>query len=175
VSQKRLLIGVLAVIVVLGLFLWERSRRSDTRRAATPGTLAPDFSLMQLSGEPLQLSAYRGKVILLDFWATWCEPCEKEIPDFVNLQDKYGQEGLQIIAISMDDSSDPVLDFSRRLKMNYLVVMGNARIGELYGGVLGLPIAFLIARDGRIYMKHIGETDISVFEKEIVALLQRKV
>ena len=174
-SQKRLLIGVLAIFVVVGLYLWERSHHSDAHRSPIPGALAPDFSLCQLNGEPFRLSAYRGEVVLLDFWATWCEPCQEEIPRFVDLQDKYGQQGLQIIGISMDDSSDPVRDFSQRFRMNYPVVMGNAKIGELYGGVLGLPIAFLVGRDGRVYTRHLGATDISVFENEIVTLLQKQV
>jgi thiol-disulfide isomerase/thioredoxin len=111
-------------------------------------------------------------VVLLDFWATWCVPCREEIPHFVELQDKYRDQGLQIIGVSMDDGPEPVLDFYHRFKMNYPVAMGNAKTGELYGGVLGLPIAFVIGRDGRIYAKHIGATDMSVFEKELVSLLQ---
>ena len=110
----------------------------------------------------------------MDFWATWCDPCREEIPRFVDLQNEYGSQGLQIIGVSMDDEPGPVRDFSQRFKMNYPVVIGNARIGEVYGGVLGLPIAFLIGRDGRIYAKHIGATDISVFEGEIVNLLRSK-
>lgn len=150
-----------------------RSRHSGGARSIGTAILAPDFSLPQLNGQPLQLLSYRGKVVLLDFWATWCDPCREEIPHFANLQDKYGPQGLQIIGIAMDDSPDPVRDFYQRFKMNYPVVMGNAQIGELYGGVLGLPIAFLIARDGRIYSKHTGATDFSVFEREIVVLLQK--
>ena len=89
----------------------------------------------------------------------------------MELQDKYREQGLQIIGVSIDDSSEPVRDFSQQFRMNYPVVMGTAKTGELYGGVLGLPIAFLIGRDGRIYAKHIGATDIAVFEKEIAGLL----
>ena len=122
----------------------------------------------------MTLSAYRGKVVLLDFWATWCDPCREEIPRFVDLQSKYGNQGLQIIGVSMDDGPEPVREFYQRFKMNYPVVMGNAKIGEQYGGVLGLPIAFLIGRDGRIQAKHIGATGVSVFEKEIVILLESK-
>jgi thiol-disulfide isomerase/thioredoxin len=124
-----------------------------------------------LSGQQLHLSEYRGKLVLLDFWATWCDPCREEIPHFVELQNRYRDQGLQIVGVSMDDSPEPVRDFYQRFKMNYPVVMGNATTGEHYGGVLGLPIAFLIGRDGRIYSKHIGATDISVFEGEIATLL----
>ena len=127
-----------------------------------------------MSGQQLHLSEYRGKLVLLDFWATWCDPCREEIPHFVELQNTYRDRGLQIVGISMDDGPEPVRDFYQSFKMNYPVVMGNATTGELYGGVLGLPIAFLIGRDGRIYSKHIGATDISVFEGEIATLLRVK-
>ncbi len=119
------------------------------------------------------LSSYRGKVVLLDFWATWCGPCKEEIPHLVDLQNRYGSDGLQIIGISMDDSPDPVREFSQQFKMNYPVVMGNAKTGELYGGILGLPIAFVIGQDGRINSRHIGATNSSVFEKEILTQLRK--
>ena len=92
----------------------------------------------------------------------------------MELQNKYRDHGLQIVGISMDDGPEPVRDFHQHFKMNYPVVMGDATTGELYGGVLGLPMAFLIDRDGRIYSKHIGATDISVFEREITTLLRAK-
>ncbi len=135
---------------------------------------APDFTLPQITGPPLKLSDYRGKIVLLDFWATWCEPCRAEIPHLVDLQNKYGTQGLQIIGVSMDDSPDPVPAFYKQFKMNYPVVMGNAQTGEQYGGVLGLPIAFLIDRQGQIRKKHIGATDAAVFEKEVTNLLAGK-
>jgi peroxiredoxin len=144
---------------------------ADNGSATQEHPLAADFSLPDLNGRQVTLGSYRGKVILLDFWATWCEPCRIEIPQFVYLQDRYRQEGLQIVGVSLDDQEKPVREFYREFKMNYPVVMGNAKLAEKYGGVLGLPIAFVIGRDGRIYHKHIGETPSSVFEKEVTALL----
>jgi len=168
----RMLIAAVAIIGIAAvLFLTHRSN-SHARRSAAPSRFAPDFALPQLDGQELRLSSYRGKVVLLDFWASWCEPCRVETPHLIELQQKYGDRGLQIIGVSMDDSPDPARVFYRQYHMNYPVVMGNAKTGEEYGGVLGLPIAFLIDRDGRIKAKHIGATKPEVFEKDIASLLQ---
>jgi peroxiredoxin len=169
--MKRFAAAFLVLAAIAGFYALQRR---PVRTKSSAQRIAPDFTLPQLSGQPLTLSGYRGKVILLDFWATWCEPCRVETPFFVDLQGKYGSRGLQIIGVSMDDTADPVQGFYQQFKMNYPVVMGNAQIGEEYGGVLGLPIAFLIDRDGRIRSKHMGATDASVFEREVTALLNAK-
>jgi cytochrome c biogenesis protein CcmG, thiol:disulfide interchange protein DsbE len=171
-KNKRIL-GLL-VLLLLGAYIAHRSATHIPVASNTQHHPAPDFTLPQLSGPPLKLSDYHGKIVLLDFWATWCEPCRAEIPHFVELQNKYGNQGLQIIGVSMDDSPDPVPAFYKQFKMNYPVVMGNAQIGEQYGGILGLPIAFLLDRQGQIRFKHMGATDASVFEKEITNLLTEK-
>jgi len=171
VSRKTFLIFIAVIAVASGAYLLLRFPRRNQNATAK---FAPDFSLPQLNGEALALSNYRGKVVLLDFWATWCAPCRDETPHFIDLQSKYGSQGLRIIGISMDDSADPVRDFLRQFKPNYPIVMGNARIGELYGGVLGLPIAFVLDSEGRIVAKHIGPADLPAIEKEIVALLRGK-
>jgi thiol-disulfide isomerase/thioredoxin len=175
--EKAILRALALSLVLAGLYFMLRHHGTlaglrDTQ--VRERSLAPDFSLPDLGGQKLDLSFYRGKVVLLDFWATWCDACREEIPHFVELQNEYGSQGLQIIGVSMDDQPEPVRAFYQRFKINYPVVMGNAKTGELYGGVFGLPIAFLIGRDGRIYSKHMGATDISVFEKEIVNLLGNK-
>lgn len=134
--------------------------------------VAPEFSVTTIDGKKLALSDYRGKVVLLDFWATWCTPCREEIPRFIQLQHKYGADGFQIIGISMDDSAEPVRQFYRDFSMNYPVALGGAKLAELYGGVFGLPIAFLLDRQGHILSKHIGATNPAIFDEEIVHALQ---
>lgn len=172
--KKSVLIALAVLSIAIGIYFYGRLSFSRSRTASSPAhehSVAPDFSLPDLSGQQIRLSTYRGKVVLLDFWATWCVPCREEIPHFIELQRRYAGQGLQIVGISMDDSADPVRDYYARFGMNYPVLMGNAKIGELYGGVLGLPIAFVVGRDGRIYAKHTGATDTSTLEREILPLL----
>ncbi len=175
-KTAKILIAV-AVALLLGAGLYIANQRLvvslSTRHAQAAGDrpLAPNFSLTDLSGQPLNLQDYRGKVVLLDFWATWCGPCRIEIPEFVELQKRYRDQGFSVIGISMDDTVDPVKEFYQQYKMDYPVAMGDAKLAELYGGVLGLPTTMVIGRDGRIYAKHVGLTDVSVFEAEIKELL----
>jgi len=159
--------------VGVGIYSYRHSQGSRPDLAtAKQHRPAPDFTLPLIDGGQLHLSSYRGKVVLLDFWATWCAPCREETPHFVELQQRYGGQGLQIIGVSMDDGTEPVRAFYQQFHMNYPVVMGTADVGAAYGGVLGLPIAFLIDREGHIYAKHIGATDAAVFDKDIATLLQ---
>jgi len=176
VNKGKVLLGaVLSVLLVAGLYLVNRCWIAPAVRSQvnSPGEhpFAPNFSLTDISGKKLSLSDYKGKVVLLDFWATWCGPCRIEIPGFVNLQNRYGSQGLVVIGISMDDGPEPVVEFYRQFRMNYPVAMDNDRLGELYGGILGLPTTFLIGRDSRIYAKHVGATDLALFEEEIKELL----
>ena len=135
---------------------------------------APDFSLTDLQGRKLNLADYRGKVILLDFWATWCVPCQTEIPRFIEWQKKYGDQGFQVIGISMDDDARAARKFVKRYKLNYPVVMGSEKLAKSYGGILGLPANLIVDREGRIVAKHVGETDLAVLEAEIRSQLSEK-
>lgn len=132
---------------------------------------APAFTRNGLDGKPVRLRAYRGKVVLLNFWATWCGPCQVELPRFVAWQQQYGPKGLQVIAISMDDSAEPVRGLVRKLNPDFPVVMGDEKIGTLYGGVLGLPVTFLISRDGKIAERIQGGSDLGAMERHIQRLL----
>jgi peroxiredoxin len=161
-------------LLALGAYLatrhWSRPAEHTRGGIAATHSFAPEFSLTDLSGRKLELSSYRGRVVILDFWATWCEPCRTEIPRFVDLQNKYRDRGLQIIGISLDDEPKPVRGFYQQFKMNYPVAVGDANLAERYGGILGLPVNFVIDRDGRIYGKHAGEVDLPLVEREIQSL-----
>lgn len=135
---------------------------------------APGFVRRNLEGNAVSLRALRGKVVLLNFWATWCAPCLEEMPRFKGWQGRYGPEGFQVIAVSMDDTRDPVRAFVGRLRPSFPVVMGDEKLGNLYGGILGLPVTFLIGRDGRIEARLAGATDMDELEARIHTLLQQK-
>jgi cytochrome c biogenesis protein CcmG/thiol:disulfide interchange protein DsbE len=135
---------------------------------------APAVNLTDLSGQTINFATYKGKVVLVNFWAAWCAPCRDEIPQFIALQNKYGPQGLQAVGISMDDPESTLRDFCQKYKLNYPVVMGSQNIAEEFGGVLGLPTTFLIGRDGRIHTKDVGATDFSSLEHEITALLRAR-
>ncbi len=139
------------------------------RAAGLPA--APSFSLTDIEGRRLDLASYRGKVVLLDFWATWCAPCREVIPRFVAWQKEYGPRGLQVIGISLDDSPVPVRRFAKELHLNYPVAVGNAALAERYGGILGLPVAFVIDREGRIVSRHSGGANPDAIRREIERLL----
>lgn len=133
---------------------------------------APDFTLNDLNGKPVQLSQSRGKVVILDFWATWCPPCKAEIPHFKELYTQYQPKGLEIIGIALDQGGvADVAPFARELAINYPLVIGNPQVVESYGGIRGIPTTFLIDKKGRIAAKYVGYQDKQVFEKEIQRLL----
>ena len=170
-TRALVALAILATVAFIATRHWSRRTEPLQGGHAVTHPLAPDFTLTDLSGQTLQLFRYRGEVVLLNFWATWCSPCRSEIPRFVDLQNKYGRDGFEIVGISLDDDPKLVRAFYQQLRMNYPVAIGDAKLAEQYGGVLGLPVSFLIGRDGRIYAKYVGEADISRIEREIKSLL----
>jgi thiol-disulfide isomerase/thioredoxin len=132
---------------------------------------APEFRRMDLRHRKVDLNSYRGKVVLLNFWATWCAPCQLEIPRFVAWQRQYGPSGLQVIGISMDDDPALVRKLYKKLGLNYPVAMGDEKLGELYGGILGLPVTYLIDSNGKVSAEYHGEADLNAIEVQLKLLL----
>ena len=139
--------------------------------AKKTGDVAPDFSRADLAGKSIKLADYRGKLVLLNFWATWCGPCREEMPAFSNWQLEYGATGLQIIGVSMDDDATEVKAFLAKHPVVYPIVMGDAKLGESFGGVLGLPTSYLIDPHGRIVARFQGENQVEKMEAKIKSLL----
>ena len=139
--------------------------------AGTIGSQAPDFELTDLSGKKVRLSDFKGKVVILDFWATWCGPCRMEIPDLVKLQTKYGDKGLTIVGLTVSSPEKDVRSFAQDHGMNYPVLLEADDLTHRYGGVVGIPTTFVVDRQGRITQKFIGMMESRAFEEAIQPLL----
>jgi thiol-disulfide isomerase/thioredoxin len=133
------------------------------------GSVAPDFSLKSLpDGKEVSLSSLRGKAVLVNFWATWCEPCKIEMPSLVDLQKKYGPQGLQIVGVAMDDAEDKEINtFAHKMGVNYMVLRGTEKVGELYGGVDHLPMTYYLDRSGKVVDETEGMAGEATFEDAI--------
>ena len=133
---------------------------------------APDFSLPSLDGKTVRLSDFHGKVVILDFWATWCPPCRMEIPHFISLYNKYKNKGLEVVGIALDNEGvSAVQPFAQSNGINYALVIGNQKVAQDYGGIRGIPTTFIIDRSGRIVQKYVGYHDEQVFESAVQPLL----
>lgn len=177
--MKRDPIILIVVAVVISIMLVFGVRRVH-HAAAPPGQLqgkaAPDFSLPSTTGQTMKLSDFQGKAVLLNFWATWCEPCKVEMPWFVDLQKKYGSQGLQVIGVAMDDGSPAAISaFAQKMGVNYPILLGKEEVGDQYGGIEYLPSTFYIGRDGKVIDHAFGLVSRSEIEANIEKALGQQV
>jgi thiol-disulfide isomerase/thioredoxin len=181
--------GVVSFLLGLSLLLasWIQAEPTPSPPAAAgqsiTGRAAPDFSLKTVQGDRCASSDLRGKVVLINFWATWCPPCRAELPDLIQLQEKYRQQGLVIVGVSFDEKDAVVQKFYGDKKINYPVARVTPEFGQSYGALLGLsnsqlvrpdgiinatlPSTILISRSGQIGFAHVGSLDISELDKEV--------
>ena len=155
--------GALLALAIPGFRPFFRSSAADASKA-------PVWELKDLDGKLVKSSDFDGKVVILDFWATWCPPCKAEIPGFIELQKKYGEKGLVVVGVSLDERGPSVVkQFMSQFGMNYPVVMGNIQTMEDFGGK-AIPTTFVIDRSGKIVAKHVGFASKETFENEIAPL-----
>ncbi len=137
-----------------------------------PATPAPVWTLQDLDGKEVSSAQFKGKVVVVDFWATWCGPCRHEIPGYIALQKKYAKDGLVIVGIAVSDKVASVRAFVAKQGVNYKVVMGNDTVVEAFGGVEGIPTTFIIDREGKIRERKVGSEDTAEYEKTLVKYLK---
>ena len=160
-----------AVLVAAVLFGQNKPSATETSPSSKLAP-APAWQLQDVDGKTVRSSDFKGKVVILDFWATWCGPCRMELPGFVELQKKYEKQGLAVIGVSVDQiSPGEVKKFAQKSGVNYPVVLADARATQDFGGIEAIPTTFVIDREGRIAKQHQGFTEKEEFEKEIKSLL----
>jgi thiol-disulfide isomerase/thioredoxin len=178
--KTHLLRGLLAAVLVVTAACSRPggdAARADAAEAglkpAAQRNPAPDFVLKDAGGRDVKLSDLKGKVVLLNFWATWCGPCKFEIPWFIEFEKQYKDQGFAVVGVSLDDEGwEVVKPYIEDKKVNYRVVVGTEEVSMKYGGVESLPSTFMIDREGRIASVHIGLQAKSAFEDDIKTLLQ---
>ncbi len=186
--MNRNVVFVLCVVVAItGLLLLGKrashpAANADKGQDITPtgaypvkGSLAPDFALKSLpDGKTLQLSSLRGKAVLVNFWATWCEPCKAEMPWLVDLQKKYGPQGFQIVGVSNEETDEKTIaDFAQKMGVNYPIVVATSKTVDSYGVTDGLPTSFFLDRSGKVVAQVLGLRQESVLEDAIKRSLEQ--
>jgi peroxiredoxin len=167
--HSRLLMAMVAVLLCAGSAGAQGASVCDPK--ASPAQL--DFTLKDVNGKVVRLAELKGKVVVLNFWATWCIPCRAEIPALVELQSTYAKKGLQVIGVSVDDPAEKMKPFVGKYKINYPVLqaLGNDKILDTYGPMVVVPQTVVIERGGNICVKHVGPVTREAFEREIKGLL----
>jgi thiol-disulfide isomerase/thioredoxin len=184
--MKKLLLILGTVVVLIGLTIYadkatrvkaKLSDSHDVAKADAAGTPAPEVTFKDLDGKDVPLSRYKGKVVLVNFWATWCEPCQVEIPWLIEMQQKYSSKGFTILGVDADDEGNNVVSAytakerfnvnGEKLPMNYPILRGNDAVSDKFGGLLGYPTSFLISRDGKLVKKVQGLIDYDEIKNAI--------
>lgn len=184
--KRTILILATVAALLAAVVLADRATRKTVAHTATPdkpasGSIAPEFRLKDLQGNEVSLSQYRGKVVLVDFWATWCDPCRVEIPWLIELQEKYGPRGFTVLGVAMDEEGkkavEPYVEKERFTvngqprAMEYPILLGTDDVAEKSYSVFGYPTSVLISRDGKQVKRFEGLTSLEEFERAIQSAL----
>jgi len=189
--NKKLLVVGIVLLLLLAVYLVDRGTRGAAQPAARPtvpasgnpaeNSLAPDVAFKDLNGRSVPLSDFRGKVVLVNFWATWCGPCRFEIPSLIEFQQTYGDRGFVVLGVATDDEGKSVVEpyvrdeqfevAGQKVSINYPILLGNDAIADQFGGIIGIPTTFLISREGKIVKQVIGLVDHDKLEADIKSLL----
>jgi thiol-disulfide isomerase/thioredoxin len=179
-TSRWIAVGAAACAVALLTVPWMIKGARTLPSAPAASSAAPaakrevaklDLTVKDMNGASVRLADYKGKVILLNFWATWCGPCQAEIPELVQTYADYKDKGVVILGMSIDDTADTLRAYAAQKKMVYPVLLMQDDVDQAYGPILGVPITFFIGRDGTISKKHFGPVTKEQVDQEIKALL----
>jgi len=185
-TKMILTIGAMAVIILVAGFSFigsgngqektAKAEKPEARQAAVSETsqypMAPDFTLTDIEGNEVTLSSYKGKVVFVNFWATWCPPCRREIPAFIELRDELGDEGFTVLGIAVDPREfNKVAPFADQMGMNYPVLLDKKGVSNLYGGISSIPTTFVVNREGKVVERIVGSRPKDDFKRIIQAHL----
>ena len=172
-ARSRLLLLSLLLVALVGCV--GTTKAGSAVKPESQRKKAPEFSLKDANGQVVKLSDYQGKVVLLNFWATWCGPCKVEIPWFIDFETRLKDQGFAVLGVAMDDEGwQAVRPYLASKKVNYRVAIGDDSMANLYGGVESLPTTFILDRDGRIARTHVGLVSKGEYENDIQELLKQK-
>lgn len=163
----RLILGKIAVFALMACLLGACSQGG----AVEIGDAVPDFSLADMNGKTTGISEFKGKVIILDFFASWCPPCREEIPDFVELQKAYGAQGFTVVGVSLVTPEESK-EFAKKMGINYPVLVDDGKVSMAYGPIRSIPTTFVIGKDFKVAKKYIGYRSRDIFEADIKDLLK---
>lgn len=185
---KNLVYTIITIVVIAVFFVINNSQsepeqgpyppeHNESSEAANQQITAPEFVLTSTDGKQVKLSDFKGKVVLLDFWATWCGPCRMAIPDLVALKNEYKSKGVEIIGISLDQeqTKEDVVPFIKQYKINYPVVYGTMQTAMDYGNISSIPTSFIIDKEGKVAASYLGVVEKAKYEKRINELLKAEV
>ena len=165
-----------AAAVAAAIVAWPACVHQDEVPPADgTAVMAPlDYTLKDMHGADVKLASFKGRPLIINFWATWCAPCKQEIPVFVELVGKYRSEKLTVLGISIDDTPEDLRTFAAEFKMNYPVLVGldHTDLQEAYDAVVAVPVTWFIRPDGSVYLKHLGPATKEWFEKQVQGLLE---
>jgi cytochrome c biogenesis protein CcmG/thiol:disulfide interchange protein DsbE len=187
--KRMVLVGVTVLALIAGTYFADRVTRVKPKgtvkvgilRSGTAAQLAPDFTLKDLDGKDVSLSQFKGKVVLINFWATWCDPCYIEIPWLIEMQQRYAAKGFTILGVALDEEGKSVVApwvakerfdvGGQRLPMNYPILLGDDAVADKFGGLLGYPTSILISRDGKMIKRVTGILTYDEISKAIESQL----
>ncbi|HUR36773.1 MAG TPA: TlpA disulfide reductase family protein [Terriglobales bacterium] len=181
--MKRNTIVLIVVAFTVAAMIYSTAKRSrdaalsgeKLMAADNIGKAAPEFELSTLDGKSVKLSDFKGRPVLVNFWATWCGPCKIEMPWFIDLKKKYEAQGFEIIGIAMEDTeNEKIAEFTKQMGVNYVILKGKNAVADAYGDVQGLPTSFYLDREGKIVAQHAGLVSRSTIEDDVRLALGEK-